>query len=191
MFAVYTISREYGSGGSTLAIKMSEISGYQLIWRELINQAAIQIGAPDMALAVIDELGFFGLCPDDQTCEKFKVSLEKVVKEKAKSGNVIIVGRASQIILNEFPNCCHIRVMASLKTRIKNIQRTKKVSESGARAQIQESDRSRQQFIKKMYGVDWNNPSLYDLTINMDKYIPDQIAPWLLQLLGQDERRFF
>ncbi len=182
MFAVYTISREYGSGGSTLAINMSEISGYQLIWREIINQAAIQIGAPDMALAVIDELGFFGLSPDEDTFEKFKVSLEKVVKEKAKSGNVIIVGRASQIILNDFPNCFHIRVIASLKTRINNIQRTKIVSEPGARAQIQESDRYRRQFIKKMYEVDWNDPSLYDLTINTDKFIPEQIAPWILQL---------
>lgn len=182
MFAVYTISREYGSGGSQLAIKMSEISGYQLIWREIINQAAIQINAPDMALAMIDELGFFGLCPDDDTCDQFKVALEQVVIEKAKSGNVIVVGRASQMILNDFPNCFHIRVIASLETRIKNIQRTKKVSEEGAKAQIVESDRSRKQFIKKMYDVDWNNPSLYDLTINMDKFIPEQVAPWLLQL---------
>ena len=181
MYSVYTISRQYGSGGSTLAIKLSELSGYQLIWREVINKAAIQIGSPDMALAVIDEFGFLGMYPDEDTCMKFKLAMEKVVIEKANEGKVIIVGRASQMILKDIPNCFHIRAIASLETRIKNVQRTKNVSEKGAKAQIEDSDRYRQNFLKKMYDVDWNEPSLYDLTINMDRFSPDQIAPWLLK----------
>ena len=51
----------------------------------------------------------------------------------------------------------------------------------GAKAQIEDSDRYRQNFLKKMYDVDWNEPSLYDLTINMDRFSPDKIAPWLLK----------
>lgn len=182
MYSVYTISRQFGSGGSKLAIRLSEITGYRIIWREVINQAAIQIGSPEMALAVIDELGLLGICLDDVTCEKFKVALQTVVKTKAEKGKVILVGRASQMILNDFPNCLHLRVIASIETRINNIKKSKKVSEKGARAQIEESDRYRQNFIKKMYDVDWNDSSLYDLTINTDHFDLDKIAKWLLRL---------
>ena len=182
MYSVYTISRQYGSGGSKLAIKLAELSGYQLIWREIINQAAAQIGSPDMALAMIDELGLLGICPDDDTCNKFKEALENVVLSKAKIGNVIIVGRASQLILKNFPNSFHLRIIAGIDTRIKNIHETKNVSEKAAKAQIEESDRQRMNFIKKMYDKDWNDPTLYDLTINMDAFKLDQIVHWILTL---------
>jgi cytidylate kinase len=180
MFSVYTISRLYGSGGSKLAIKLAELSGYQLVWREVINQSAVLIGSPDMALAVIDELGLFGISLDDETCDKYRDALQKVVRSKAKSGRVIIVGRASQIILRDFPDCLHIRIIAGIDTRINNIHESKKVSLEGAKAQIEESDRRRGEFIKKIYGVDWNDPSLYDLTINMDNFNLDQVAQWIL-----------
>lgn len=182
MFSVYTISRQYGSGGSKLAIKLAELSGYQLIWREVINQAAIKIGSPDMALVVIDELGLLGICPDDETCSKYREALQEAVHSNAEKGNVVIVGRASQLILKDFSDCLHIKVIASLETRIKNIQKIKNVSEKAAKAQISESDRNRQNFIKKFYQVDWNDPSLYDLTINTDHFDLDAIARWIVKL---------
>jgi cytidylate kinase len=182
MVSIYTISRQYGSGGSKLAIKLAELSGYQLIWREVVNQAAVQIGAPDMALAVIDELGMLGICMDDDTCKKYQVALKQVVIQKAEKGNVVIVGRASQMILREFPDCLHVRVIASLNTRIKNIQKSKNVTEKAALAQIQESDRYRQDFIRRFYHVDWNDPALYDLTINTDNFEITNIARWVINL---------
>lgn len=182
MFSVYTISRQYGSGGSNLAIKLAELSGYQLVWRELINQAAIKIGSPDMALAVIDELGLLGIRPDDETYLKFKESISQVVTEIAHRGKVVIVGRASQLILTGFPNCLHLKIISDLETRIKKIQLSKNVNEKAAKAQIEKSDQNRQNFIKKFYQEDWNDPSLYDLTINTSHLDLDSIAKWIIKL---------
>lgn len=182
MFSVYTISRQYGSGGSKLAIKLAEISGYQLVWREVVNESAIKIGAPDMALAVIDDLGLLGICPDDETCLKFREAISQVVTEIAQKGNVVIVGRASQLILKGFPNCLHLKIIAGMDTRIKNIQLSKNVNEKAAKAQIEKIDQNRQAFIKKFYQEDWNDPSLYDLTINTDHLDLDSIANWIIKL---------
>lgn len=182
MFSVYTISRQYGSGGSKLAIKLAELCGYQLIWREVINQAAIKIGSPDMALAVIDELGLLGICPDDETCEKFRDAISQAVIEIADKGNVVIVGRASQLILKGFPNSLHLKIIAGMDTRIKNIQLSKNVNAKSAKAQIEKSDQYRKTFIKKFYKEDWNDPSLYDLTINTDLFDLDSIANWIIKI---------
>ncbi len=179
MFAVYTVSRQYGSEGGKLAQLLAERCSYQLLWRELINQAAIKIGQPEMALAVIDELGLLGISPDEDTWNTYREALQRVITAKASMGKVVIVGRASQIILKGFPNCLHLRVIASLDTRISNVQNSKNVSKIAAKAQIEESDRNRQKFIQKMYAVEWNDPSLYDLTINTDHLGLDKIAYWL------------
>lgn len=182
MFSVYTISRQYGCGGSKLAIKLAELSGYELVWREIINQVAIQIGSPDMALAVIDELGLLGISPDEETWIKYRDAIRQAVISKAEKGKVVIVGRASQLILKDFPNSCHIKIIASLETRIKNIQETKQVNENAAKAQIEVSDRNRKNFIKKFYQVDWNDPSLYDLTISTDHFDLNNLANWIVRL---------
>ena len=86
------------------------------------------------------------------------------------------------MILREFSDCLHVRVIASLNTRIKNIQKSKNVTEKAALAQIQESDRYRQDFIRRFYHVDWNDPALYDLTINTDNFEITNIARWVINL---------
>ena len=67
MYSIYTISRQYGSGGSSFAKLLSLKSGYPLVWREVINQAAIQMGSPELALSMIDEFNLFDLTPDENT----------------------------------------------------------------------------------------------------------------------------
>ena len=181
MFSVYTISRQYGSGGTQFAQRLAELCEHKLIWREIINQAAIKIGYPEMALAVIDELGLLGLCPDDDTCNQYRESINQVILSEAQKGKVVILGRASHIILKDFPDCLRIRSLSSSNdTRIKNIQFTKKISEKAALAQLEESDRNRRQFVQKFYNLDWNDPTLYDLTINSDHKDVNNLAQWIL-----------
>lgn len=181
MFSVYTISRQYGSGGTQFAHKLAELCEYKLIWREIINQAAINIGYPEMALAVIDELGLLGICPDDETCDQYRDSINQVIISEANKGRVVILGRASHIILRDFPDCLRIRFIAGYDTRIKNIGSSKKISEKAAFAQLQESDRNREKFVKKFYDLDWNDPTLYDLTINSDHMDVEKLAQWVLE----------
>jgi cytidylate kinase len=184
MISVITISRQYGSGGSRFAQSLSKKCNYQLIWREVINKAAKQIGSPDVALAMIDELGLLGLCPDEKTCQEYIKSVNTVMHDYAAEGNIIIVGRASQVILKAFPGVLHIRMIASDNTRISNISVQKNISPLAAKAQIEESDRYRKNYLERFYQVDWNNPALYDLTINTDRLTIEQSVDLVLPLLG-------
>ena len=60
---VVTLSREMGSGGNDIAQAVAGRLGLRLVGREIINQAAIQAGVPEVALAEIDELGLLGMRP--------------------------------------------------------------------------------------------------------------------------------
>lgn len=166
---IITISRQLGSLGTTLGRQVAERLGYRLVHRELINQAARLAHTPDMALATIDELGLFGLEPDENQQHAYLQAVQKVLKQLAEEGNVIIVGRAGQAILQNYPGVLHLRVIAPLEVRIERIVKFHDISAQAARAQIEGSDRYRAHYLQHFYGIQGDDPTRYHLIINTGK----------------------
>ena len=164
--AVITISRQYGSLGNITANALGQRLGYRVVMRELINQAARAAGAPEVALAVIDELGLLGLSPTEQDYLAYIQAVKAVMLELAEEGKVIIVGRGGQVVLAGRPDVLHVRTVAPLELRVTRIAERYHISPAAARAQVRASDRQRRIFLKRFYNIDGNDPLLYDLVIN-------------------------
>lgn len=164
--AVITISRQMGSLGFEIGNLVSDRLGYRIVWRELINEAAQRSGAPDVALAVIDELGLLGVTPSAKNSLAYLEAVRSVVLELASKGNVVMIGRAGQRILAGYPGTLHIRLIAPVDLRIQRIAKQQDIPIEAARAQIEASDQHRRQYLKRYYQADWEDPSLYDLVIN-------------------------
>lgn len=163
---VVTISRQLGSLGFEIGKMVAEQMEYRLVWRELINQAAIRAGAPDVALAMIDELNLLGICPSPEKCSAYITAVGTVLIELAQEGNVVIVGRGGQVVLKDRPEVLHVRIIAPLDLRIARVAQTRKVNPEAALAQIHASDRTRRQYFQRFYQTQWEDPAMYDLIIN-------------------------
>ena len=161
-----TISRQLGSLGYEIGEKIANQLGYRLVSRELINQAALRGGVPEVALAVIDDLGLLGINPTPEQFKEYQNGVEQVLCELAELGKVVIVGRAGQVILQGYPFAFHVRVMAPVEKRIERVSVRSQVSLDAARAQIETSDRKRKAYLQRAYQVNWDNVELYDLVIN-------------------------
>ncbi len=164
--AIITISRQMGSLGFEVGNLVANCLGYRVVWRELINEAAQRAGAPEVALAVIDELGLLGLNPTAKNSAAYIHAVDAVVTELAAQGNVVLIGRAGQRILANFPGTLHVRLIAPLDLRVQRLMERQHISNEAARSQIEASDLHRRQYLKRHYHVDWDDPSLYDLVIN-------------------------
>ena len=161
-----TISRQLGSLGCQVGREAAARLGYSLVWREAINQAAIRAGAPEVALAVIDELDIFGLRPDRQAVDAYLQATAQVMVELAGAGKIVIVGRAGQVILRGREDVFHLRVIAPEAVRAARVAAGRAVSLEAALAQVKASDRNRRKYLREYYGVRWDDPELYDLVIN-------------------------
>lgn len=161
-----TISRQMGSLGMEVAHSLQNLLGYRVIWREIINQAARRAGAPDAALAAIDELGLLGICPSLDACEAYRKAVEQVMRELATEGQAVIVGRAGQAILAGEPSVMHVRIVAPVENRIERVAARQRISIKAAAAQIEVSDRFRRNYLKRFYNIQWDMPELYNLVIN-------------------------
>lgn len=164
--AVITISRQLGSLGCEVAQAVASELGNRLVWREAIHQAARRAEAPEMALAVIDELGLLGISTTPQARKAFLKAVEHVIHEWADQGDIVIVGRAGQVILRDHPDCVHVQIIAPLPLRIQRLADDKHLTLEASQAQIEASDRQRRSYLRRFYHVRWDEPGLYDLVIN-------------------------
>jgi cytidylate kinase len=171
-----TISRQLGSLGDEVAKKVAERLGYQVVCREIINQAAIQCGAPELALAWIDDLGILNIKPTPKERLAFLSAIQEAMDRLAEQGNVIIVGRAGQVILGNRSDVLHVKVIAPVTLRAKRIAHWQNISITAALTQVETSDSTRRNYLKRYYRARWDDPELYDLIINTARVNPDQGA---------------
>lgn len=178
-----TISRQMGSDGFQASQLAAGILGYQLVWRELINIAARRAGAPEMALAAVDELGLLNICPDPAACQAYRQAVAQVMHEFAAFGDVIIIGRAGQVILKDLPTAVHIRFTAPLGIRLERVVQRFNISFESARSRIEASDDYRRRYLKRFYQAKWDDPLLYDLTINTARLEPAGSASLIVDFI--------
>lgn len=174
--ATVTISRQLGSLGTEVGHRVGECLGYRVVWREIINQAAREAGAHEMALATIDDLGLLNLRPTFAARRAYHRALEQIVVGLADGSNVVIIGRAGQAILGARRDVLHVRVIAPVGSRVKRVALKQGIPVQAARLQVEASDRSRRDCLRRDYHVNWDDPELYDLILNSDRLSVDAIV---------------
>jgi cytidylate kinase len=140
--------------------------GYRMVWREVINEAARRAGAPVVALATIDDLGLLDLRPSSRARRAYQQAVREVMEGLASEGDVVVVGRAGQVILGSRPDVLHVRILAPAAVRVGRIAAMHEIALAAARARVEASDQTRRVYLRGTYGVDWNDPQLYDLILN-------------------------
>ena len=131
---------------------------------------------------IVDEL--FGLRPPSWELVQ---RVSETILKLAELGNVIILGRGANVITARLPHVLQVRFVASLETRIENMQRFERLSRKEAAERIQREDLGRERYVKKHFGKDANDPLLYHLTINTDSISLDK-AVQLIGYLALGER---
>lgn len=164
---IITLSRELGSRGDDVAAVVAEKLNLRLVGHDLLNQAARQAGVPEVALAEIDELGLLGVKPSRAAFQRYRSTVEKTMRDLADAGNILLVGRGSQIVLAGRSGVLHVRIIAPRAERVRCVQERWQVSAEAAAARIDASDRVRAGYLRRSYAVRWDDALLYDLTLNM------------------------
>lgn len=111
--------------------------------------------------------------------------LYSVVYELATKGDAVFLGRGSHILLKAFNCALHIKVTASLEKRVQNLVARGFRRDLALKA-IEQSDHERGSFIRFAFGVDWENPELYDVVLNMDKLTVDLAVNTVLGMARSD-----
>jgi cytidylate kinase len=181
-----TFSRRYGAGGGEVAKRVAEKMGYKFYDTDAIEYKAGELGFRE-DIKEIEERppSFFQrIFSSKPTVDLDR--LNSVVYELAKQGDAVFLGWGSHMLLRAFDCALHVRIIASKEKRIQNLVK-RGVSAEEAPRLIERADHDREAFIKFAFGVDWDEPDLYDLVINMDKLSLDSAVETVVRVAKSEE----
>jgi cytidylate kinase len=89
-----------------------------------------------------------------------------VVRELAKEGDVLIVGRGGQALLKKVRGAFHVQIVAPLDRRVKAVMIQEKLDKRAASSRVRANDHARADYLRRYHDVDWLDPTLYHLIIN-------------------------
>lgn len=188
------ISRQAGAGGASVAGRVGELLGWDVLHRELLDQIAEKTNLPRHLLDLVDEktsswlVEVFGkwLDPRLVTHSEYIRHLGEVVLLAAQHSSKVFVGRGAQFFLPRDRGVT-VFLVAPLPQRVRHIREIQDCSEAEARRYIRETDKGRRDLIKSHFNREIGDPCLYDLVINREKISEDAAA----QLIVYHFRQLF
>jgi cytidylate kinase len=114
-------------------------------------------------------------------------SAEEVLEAAAK-GNVVIRGWGATQLLRPVPHVPCIRIMRPFDKRVDWLMNQIDTDDrSVAEAEIQRSDQANASRMHDQFGVEWNQPVLFDLVLNTDRLSVDTCVQMIKALLVRPE----
>ena len=186
-----TISREAGAGETDITIALLD----ELNSKQAEGDCPWTLYDKDLVKRVVDDYnlsGIGGLLPEKKfsdiqtmfeelfglhpTKRELVYNFSKSILKLAELGNAIIVGRGAFYITRHFTSGLHIRFVGSLQKRTKHLVEEYSFTLKQADEYIRKEDQQRHDYVKKLFGVDLNDPHHYDLVINTDRLTQQEIV---------------
>lgn len=183
---VVTIARQYGSGGKTVGKMLAKEMGIPWYSRDILKMASEESGINEQLFMQFDEKlknSFFKrISPDVYTGELIPpessdfVSAKnlfnyqaEVIKKLAKTESCVIIGRAADFVLKDYPNVVSVFVHGSEEFNLARAMEQNSMTEDEMKKFIARTDKYRADFYKHYTGREWTDARNYDLCLNSSK----------------------
>ena len=196
---IYTIGREFGSGGKQVGEKLAERLGIKLYDKELLQQAAKDSGFCEEIFENHDEKPtnslLYSLVMDTYSVSGYsaapfldmplnhKVFLAQfeTIKKIAEQESCVIVGRCADYALAENPDCINVFIHADMDFRIRNICKKLDVTDNKARDIINKTDKQRASYYNYYTSKKWGDAKSYNLSLDAGKIGIDNCVEMILK----------
>ena len=178
---VITISRELGSGGSYISKQVAQSLGYHLVEKDTLQKVLSQYGFAQFEDEYESAPSFWERLDSDRIM--MIEMLNKVIQAVAQHGNVVLLGRGSFAVLNNYRDVLNVRIQAPLPIRVRRVMAEQNITDlEKAETLVKESDRVRSTFLQSWYGVRWDTAGMFDLVVDTSKVPCDLAVRWILEV---------
>ncbi len=203
--AAITISRLFGAGGRTLGERLCHRFGFHLVDEFVIDElarkakvkgdwlTAMEKEASSTLLSLLSNIVSSGLMYRTPTApgenferKKYKDFLRRIMTAMANEGGYVLLGRGSQIVLQDHPKVLRILLVAEYQDRVKFMVQRYRLSEDEAKKIIKEKETQRAAVATNIFGTDIDDPNLYHIVLNVSLISFD----WAVEVAGDFFARF-
>ena len=172
-YSVITITREFGSGGRTIAKQLAQDLGFDYYDYELVQKIAQESG---FAPQYIEEFGeesvgggffsFLGNSWSGSISDQLYFAERKVIFELAEKGNCVIVGRCADYILRERTDTLNVFIHADMEFKKKRIVDLYGERPESIEKRIADKDKRRKSYYKYYTDLNWGRASNYHISLD-------------------------
>lgn len=206
MNTVITISRQFGSAGHEIGMKVAEAFGIECYDKDLISKAAKESGFCEEIIEHHDERPtssfLYNLVMDTYSfgyntshyvdmpiSQKIFLAQFDTIKKLADEGPCVIVGRCADYALAERDNVVNIFIYGNEDTKIKFVMNKYGGSEKEARDMCIKKDKQRQSYHNYYATSKWGRADSYDLCINSSVLGEDGTVTLIKQFVEDVENK--
>jgi cytidylate kinase len=203
--ALVAISAAYGAAGSRVGPELAERLGVPFIDRGIPIAVAERLDVPlDDAIAQLDQptggrtllerllAGFAaadsalpsGPAPELVTEEDFHRTSEEVIRELTAGGRGVILGRGAVAALRTEPRALRIRLSGPAEERIRVAMELGGSDEATVRTAQRRLDAAHADYLRRFYGLDIDDPSLYHLVLDATAFPVATIVEMIMLVVG-------
>lgn len=193
---VISIGRQFGSGGRVIGKALAEKLNIEYYDKELLLLATKESGiAPEFfeqndekshtffeqAIDFISNGHLFNdsVLASDKLFKIQSDAIQKLAKEKS----CVIVGRCSDYILRDNPNCVSIFLHSNENERAQRISKRMNITPEDAISLMHEEDKKRAEYYNFYSNKTWGESKTYDLSIDVSKIGIENTLEFLLYYL--------
>ena len=183
---VVTIARQYGSGGKTVGEMYAKELGIPCYGMTLLKMASEESGINEQLFMQFDEKLRSNLLlrmttdlydgkvippghKDFVSAKNLFNWQAEVIKRLAKSETCVIIGRAADFVLKDYPNVVSVFVHASPEFNLACAMERNSMTTAEMEKFIASTDKYRSDFYKHYTGREWTDARNYDLCLNSGK----------------------
>ena len=196
---IYTIGREFGSGGRQVGEKLAERLGIKCYDKELLQRAAKESGfcaeifenhdekptSSFLYSLVMDTYSVSGYSSapflDMPLNHKVFLAQFEAIKKLAAQESCVIVGRCADYALADNPDCLNVFIHAPLDVRIRTVSKRENLTENKAKDLIQKQDKQRASYYNYYSSKKWGDSASYHLSLDSYKLCIDGCVDMILK----------
>lgn len=170
---IVSISREFGSGGHEIALKIAKDLNLKFYDRSILDEIAEKLNVQTEVLEKYDEKPRNVML--SRNVKNYTNSMEEIlaelqfefIRKKAEEGeSFVIVGRCSEYVLRGTEDLISVFVTGRQEQKIERIMKKYQLDKTEALIKIKRHDRKRRQYHNRHSDTKWGDSKCYDLCIN-------------------------
>jgi len=182
---VVTLAALYGAGGSVIGPRVAERLGVQFLDRAIPSSVAKRARVPEEAVTEVDEdprsrwnelVNALGRASPptgasdqveqlDLESRRLHAEIERFLADASRSGGVVL-GRGGAVVLASVPGALHVYLGGSRDRRVERVMALRNVDRATAAHRVKSHDRARREYVRSVYGIEGDSPTLYHLMID-------------------------
>jgi cytidylate kinase len=197
---IITVSRQFGSGGRTIAKALAQKLGYDYYDKEIIEDVAEKTGFSKEIVATKGEeapgksifsYGFEAQATpgimNGMTMNDYIWSVQrKVIKDIADNGKpCVIVGRSADYILKDYDSVLNVYICADMEFRKDRIVKLYGESDKKPEKRLEEKDKKRAANHKHFTDLEWGYAPNYDICLNSSALGIDKCVEIIADLVAK------